>query len=564
MRIKINLHSTYLKEVFILLKPYRINMILALFFLILSTLLSIYQPLLLGNLINIIIDKNWDTALKLLVLFLILMIFIGVLNVIYKYLNGLIAARMGLNIRNIAFKGILSKSSNKFNKEKKGKFITNMEDDINEFISIITQKFTIILDLIKVIIVGIVLLKINWILALIMFISFPITSFMFLYFGKKLSHIEFEFKNKKDIYNNFLQESFVGFLIIKVFSIEGLFLNNFKMINEEIFKVSMKQVRLNAKTSLIGEFVNVLLYIIFGIVAFYEIFNGNLSIGIFVAFNSYASTFNNSLYNITKMNSEIQRCLVSIKRILSLINNESDSIKLISNYQNTNCISEKEIIINDLSFEYSDENIVFTKFNLDISPGKIVGLIGENGTGKSTLLKLIMGINKEYKGDIYIKNMNVKEMNSNELSSYISYITQDNFLFSMSIRENLILDNVNISYKKMREVCKMVGIDERIEKLPYKYETILKDNNVNLSGGEVQRICIARALLRDVDIYLFDEITSAIDIDSKKLILKVINNLRRENKTIVIAAHDNEIFSCCDRLIYLNKKVEENNYGNRL
>ena len=110
----------------------------------------------------------------------------------------------------------------------------------------------------------------------------------------------------------------------------------------------------------------------------------------------------------------------------------------------------------------------------------------------------------------------------------------------------------------------MVGIDERIEKLPYKYETILKDNNVNLSGGEVQRICIARALLRDVDIYLFDEITSAIDIDSKKLILKVINNLRRENKTIVIAAHDNEIFSCCDRLIYLNKKVEENNYGNRL
>lgn len=551
----------YLKKSIKIIKPYTTKIIILLILLISTTLLSIIQPFLLGNLVNMVIQQNWEEGLLLLTIFLIIMISTMLLNLIYQYLNGLTGLNIGLDMKSLLFHKILSKSENDFNKEDKGKFITNMEDDVNELVSMVTQKFTIILDVFKVLITGVILFKINWILAIIMYVSFPIAFFIFIYFGRLLSSAEHKFKEKKDIYNSFLQESFLGFLTIKVFSIEKFLLNNLKEINKDVFDVSLKKIKLNTYSSLVNEFINILLYAIFGFTAFLEIIRGNLSIGIFISFNSYASTFNGSLYNITKMNSEVQKYLISIKRLIDLIECNEENRKLAKIEHDKILQNDTNIIsISNLNFKHNNQNIIFNDFKYNITKGTVIGLCGKNGAGKTTLLKILRGLNTNYDGCIYLYNKNIKDLSSTVLNNFISYVTQENFLFSKSIQENLILNNTNITKEKIIEICNIVGMHSKIKNLPNQYETILKKDNINLSGGEVQRLCIARALLKEADIYLFDEVTSAIDINSKKLIIDIINNLKLKNKTVIIVSHDNEILSNCDKLLDLNIKRKGLNY----
>jgi ABC-type multidrug transport system fused ATPase/permease subunit len=186
-------------------------------------------------------------------------------------------------------------------------------------------------------------------------------------------------------------------------------------------------------------------------------------------------------------------------------------------------------------FRYGTRKLVLENIQMNIGAGEKIALVGESGSGKTTLSKLLMNFYPWEKGEIFIGDYNLKDINLEALRSRIAYISQDIFLFSGTIRENLELGNEDATLEDIIEACHLSKADEFINQLPLRYETMLEENGANLSGGQKQRLAIARALLKKPDILIMDEATSNLDSITEKAIEKTINNLSKNITTIIIA-----------------------------
>lgn len=195
--------------------------------------------------------------------------------------------------------------------------------------------------------------------------------------------------------------------------------------------------------------------------------------------------------------------------------------------------------------------------NLQIKAGEKIALVGESGSGKTTLVKLLMHFYDWEKGEICFGNYNIKDINLEALRDKIAYISQDIFLFSGTIRENLSLGNEYASLEEIIEACKLSKANEFIEKLPMRYDTLLEENGANLSGGQKQRLAIARALLKKPDILIMDEATSNLDSITEKAIERTINDLPHSITTIIIAHRLSTIMRCDKIYVMENGKIIE-------
>ncbi len=208
--------------------PYKFKFVLSFACLIISTIINIYQPLVLGNLIDYITDKKWSYIPRLLILTMLLFLAISILNNIYIYINGIVSNKIQIQMRKNIFNNILSLSTKEFETTQNGEFITNLEDDVDAISRLLTDKITIIIDIFTVIFMAIFLFKLNIKLAIITIINLPVSSVIFMYFGKKISKLENDNKLGKDKYNNFIQENINGFNTIKI-------LNGKNIMNKKFF-----------------------------------------------------------------------------------------------------------------------------------------------------------------------------------------------------------------------------------------------------------------------------------------------------------------------------------------
>ena len=201
---------------------------------------------------------------------------------------------------------------------------------------------------------------------------------------------------------------------------------------------------------------------------------------------------------------------------------------------------------------------------MTITPGEKIALVGESGSGKTTLVKLLMHFYDWEQGEICFGNYNIKDINLEALRDKIAYISQDIFMFSGTIRENLSLGNENLTMEEIIEACKLSKANEFIEKLPMRYETMLEENGANLSGGQKQRLAIARALLKKPDILIMDEATSNLDSITEKAIEKTINDLPESITTIIIAHRLSTIMRCDKIYVMENGQIIEQGSHNEL
>ena len=234
---------------------------------------------------------------------------------------------------------------------------------------------------------------------------------------------------------------------------------------------------------------------------------------------------------------------ISLNRILSIIgySHESFGKKKIKN-----CIGS--INLKDVSFGY-DSNLVLKKINLNIKENTLVSIVGESGTGKTTLFSLITKIINPQNGSIYIDDMDISNLSESSIRENITLVTQQPFIFNLSIKENLSIIDDNFAH--IKDACKKVGLSEKIEKLKKGYDTIIAEDAADLSGGEKQRLAIARALLSQSKIILLDEITNNLDNKSIKEIIKLLHEIKKEY-TIIIITHDRNIMKNTDRIIVLD------------
>ena len=420
-------------------------------------------------------------------------------------------------------------------KKHTGKFISNLTNDVGMITNLVS---TAILNLFKDSLTLIGLLTVmffqNWKLSLLAIIMIPLATLAARSLGKRIGKVTGEQMQTAGILTSYLMEIFKNHKLIKIFQKENFensraekFINNFK---EKSKKINIVFVRASP-------IMETLTGIMIGMLIFYSgklIINNELDINNFFSFLAAMMLAYQPVRSLATLNISINQGLVAAKRVLPIID-EKSSLKESPDDKPIK-LTEGNIIFKNINFNFSPQEAkTLNSINLNIKGGKMTSLVGHSGAGKSTILNLIPRFYDCKSGDIVIDNQSIYKSTIDSLRSNISLVTQDTTLFDDTVKNNILYSNSNASQEEIEKAAKYSFADEFIEKLPNKYDTLIGENGVRLSGGEKQRLSIARAILKQSQIILLDEATSSLDAETEDKIQKAINFLTKNRTTIVIA-----------------------------
>ena len=436
--------------------------------------------------------------------------------------------------------------------EHSGKFISNITNDVSLIVNLVS---TVILNLFKDSLTLIGLLSVmfyqNWKLTLVTIIMIPLASFAAKSLGKRMGKITNQQMSIAAKINSYLIEIFRNHQLVKIFQKE-LYEKN--RANELITSVTEAGKKINivfVRASPIMEFLTGIMIALLIFYASKLVINNELEVSNFFSFLAAMMLAYQPVRSLATLNLAIQQGLSGAKRILPVI----DKVPEISNSQNfPDLIFNKgEIIFDNVDFAYSKENgLVLKNINLKMAGGKMTALVGLSGSGKSTILKLIPRFYNIDNGDIKIDNQSIYKSKLFSIRKGISVVSQDINLFDDTINNNIKYAKLDASQKEIQEAAKYSFASDFIEKLPQKYNTIIGENGVRLSGGEKQRLSIARAILKKSPIILLDEATSSLDSDTEKKIQEAIYFLTK-NRTTVVIAHRLSTILNSDKIYVINK-----------
>ena len=353
--------------------------------------------------------------------------------------------------------------------------------------------------------------------------------------------------------STYSQESFSGISVLKSFNIQDLIFGKFDKYASESFKNNLSLAKIQAWFFPIILFLIGLSNLIVIYIGGKEFIDGNIEIGVIAEFIIYVNMLTWPVTLVGWVTSIVKQAEASQKRINEFLDSKT---KLKDGDLTISKNDSKSIVFKKVSFKYDQTGIeIFNSFDLKIEEGKTIGIVGKVGSGKTSILDLICRIYDPSSGDIFIGDKNLKSLKLNELRKIISYVPQNNFLFSESIQKNIQFGNPNATKDQVQNAAILSEIDSEILKFDKGYDTILGERGVTLSGGQVQRLSIARSFIKDSDIYLFDDCFSSLDSDTED---RIINNLKNNfnNKTLLIVSHRVSCVKHADNIIVLeNGKI---------
>ena len=432
-------------------------------------------------------------------------------------------------------KSIIKADAEIVDKKHSGKFISHLTFDISMMTNLIS---VVILNIAKdsltlIGLIGVMFYQ-NWRLAIFALIMIPLASFAAKSLGKRIGKVTTQAQEKSGILTTYMLEVFKNHKIIKIFQKENYefsraekFINNLK---DRLVKTSMVIVRASPiMETLTGFMIAGLIY-----------YSGNLmmkqelDINNFFSFLAAMMLAYQPVRSLATINMSINQGLSAAKRIIPLIEQENN-IK-----EKPNALSleatKGEINFKNISFKYNaEERKVLNSINLNIIGGEMTSLVGHSGAGKTTILNLIPRFYDKVSGDILIDGQSIYDVSLNSLRNNISLVNQDTTLFDDTIKNNIAYANLDATDDEIAEAAKLSHCNEFIDKLPNKFDTIIGENGTRLSGGEKQRLSIARAMLKKSKIILLDEATSSLDAETESKIQEAIKLLTKDRTTLVIA-----------------------------
>lgn len=533
-------------------KPHLLSLSFLLFLSFFSLLFSFISPLLTKSLIDdVFIGKNTTLFFYILIGFIGMYFLSSASSYFSNYLTGKLEVIMLKNVSESALNYIQYASIKSTHKFKVGDLITrimgNAQMAITIPVHIVPQ---IIMSTIGIIVPSIIMIYLNLQLALIVMspvFLFILSSFIF---GKKMEKRQMAFLEENATIYSFLKEKLSIIPLIKVFGLEKWSQNKFKENMDDYYNRSINFTKISSLNISIGTLIlgiPVILVMIFG---GSMVINGLLSLGTFTAFMSYVSTFFSPIYQLSQLWTSYKSSSPAFDRVKEVFELEQDY-----NGNENLSIKKGEIIFNNVWFSYDANKPLLEGFNATFKRG-LNYIVGDNGTGKSTILKLLCSLYPPDNGSIKIDGQNILKVRREDLVSNISIIFADSYLFDDSIYENIQIGNLSASKEEIVYAAKLVNIHEFIKSLPDEYETQVGENGIKLSSGEKQKITLARAILKNSPIILLDEVTKSIDIESRYSINQVINRLKDE-KTIIIITHNLNEIEQGSNIVYLEQELDE-------
>jgi len=541
-----------LKWIFKKTKSQTLNFILINIFNVIYAALSIYLILVSKRVIDAATAGTLDDVKKYVIqLVIVCLVEIGIKAIIAS-IDALTRAKLEMGFKQDVLNTILKRNYEKISKIHTGELLTRSVSDVNVIIDTLISLIPNILSMIARLVFAVILLfQISRQFVIIMLtggvILFACIN-MFKPYVKKI-HIQMQ----EAISNVFLlfKEIYENLIVIKIFRVEDTISQKSIDLQNERFKLQMKR-RSIAIVS--GTCLNVIFqvgYLYALIWSTYQLYLKSITVGGLTSIVQLISQIQSPIIGLSKSFQNMFTMFGSAERIIELENIEVDEIE--------NNIERKELyngfnrlVVKDVNFSYENK-IIFENISFRVNKGEIVGIYGESGIGKSTLLKLILGIIKKDNGEIYFDLNEEKQPVNNDTRNMFAYVPQGKFILSGTIKENITFVNPKATEEEIHEALRVSDCENFIKELPEGLETQIGERGGNLSEGQLQRIALARAVVSGAPILILDEITSSLDSKTEEEVLKNIKNLK--NRTCIIVTHRNSISKICDKEFLVENRV---------
>jgi ABC-type multidrug transport system fused ATPase/permease subunit len=541
------------------LRPYWTKGLLAFFFMLISVGLQLPIPFLTKYLIDKVIPKGSFHILNIIGFVLIGVLLLRAISTFFqRYLLATFRGRVLFDLRMKLFNQVERLKIPFFKDRETGYLMSRLSEEVDSVQGLLADTLVSFGQNILTFIAGIgATLYIHPKLAIISFCILPFYGFSIWMFNKRIRNMSWEVRERFATMNKDLQELLSGMIALKTFTGETYgTLRLLRSVKKGIRKSVQRDIlsTLYSITSSIISSAGPLVLVWYGAG---EIMRGDLSVGGLIAFNSFLRYLFGPTKSLTNINLSFQQSLASVDRIFEIMDTEKEPYN-VGTIVLTNV--EGEIAFRDVTFSYDTEPIL-KDISFEVKPGEKVAIVGESGAGKSSVASLLLRFYEPTRGKILVDGVDTSNIKLSSLRKNISYVSQDIFLFSDTIKENIRFGKRNANFDEIRKAARIAGIDNFISELPKSYETTIGERGTKLSGGERQRIAIARAVLKDAPIMILDEATSNLDRKVEREIVKKIAKTS-ENRTLIVIAHRLSTIIDADRILVLDngRLINEGNH----
>lgn len=531
-------------------------MILLVILMICNYIPDLCCPIFIGKALEFLLLKKYALFVKYLVLYFSgYVIVYGVLLIPRMILYN----KLQMSFINKVCKDMYNKYQNlpaiAFEKAGVGELINRLSSDPDRVLDLLNQLVKMILKIIMALIIVVVSFKIS------IFIGIEITIFAIImgiisskYFPV-IKSTQKEIKKESDKLIKRTTENLTGIREIKALGIKNNMIN---LINNDIDNYCNKSLKINRYESVYNGLNNIVYYVLQFIILLtcgYLFIKGHIVYSVLMMVHTYIWRIDEVAETLSSFGVNYNKVKVSLSRIDEVVNNKIFKDEI---YGDINLNNPKgNVTFKNVSFKYTKkENLTLDNLSLNIKTNQKNAIVGRSGNGKTTIFNLLLRYFDVTNGKVLIDGVDIKDLTEESLRKTISCVRQNPFLFNMSIFENFKIVKPDITLKEVKKVCKRAYIDEYIESLPKKYNTIIGEGGINLSGGQKQRLAIARTLLLNTKIILFDEATSALDNESQKYIKMTIDDLTKDHTIIIIAHRLSTIIDADEILVIENGKLE--------
>jgi ATP-binding cassette, subfamily B, bacterial MsbA len=447
-----------------------------------------------------------------------------------------------------------------FHKEKTGVLMSRITHDVNVIQRLVSSSVTgSVRDILTIAgLTGVIFYQ-NWKMALIAFAVLPMAYFPVIEFGRRVRRVSKKYQESFGDLNAFLHETFAGSIIVKAFGMEAHEKKRFFQRTKDLFRLEMKHVIAKSLSSPIMEFLGGLGIAFVIWYGGYQVIRGISTAGTFFSFMAAVIMLYDPVKKLSKLNNEIQRGLAAADRIFDILEREPDI------REDPNPIELRRnphaVAFENVNFKY-DDDMVLKNIDLRVSAGEKVAFVGMSGGGKTTLVNLIPRFFEVCSGAVTIDGIDIRKVSIASLRDQIAIVTQDPILFNDTVRNNIAYGKKDALDEDIERVAKAAYVFDFVNGFPNGFDTNVGELGGRLSGGEKQRMCIARALLKDAPILILDEATSSLDTESEMIVQKALANLMRGRTTFIIA-HRLSTIAHADRIIVIvdGKIVEEGTHN---
>jgi len=436
-----------------------------------------------------------------------------------------------------------------FASRKTGDIITRFSDAFTIKGIFTNIALTLIIDILMTLITGVILFKMNAALFVVILFLTVISIGLVFVFKEPYKKLNEEQMQQSSVLNSQIIEGLRAVETIKGNANEETELENIEREYIRLLRIGLRGGMLSNIQGSISSLVQTVGNLALMYIGVMQVINNEISLGSLMAFITLSGYFMEPVGRLVQLQLQIQEANISMKRIAEILDSEIEQED--GSYQNVEKI-EGDIEFINVTFRYGNRKPVLKNISFRIPKGKKVALIGSSGSGKSTIAKLLLKYYEPENGEILIDGVDISEFSNSSLRKAISYVPQNVELFSKSIYDNIRITKMNSTLEEVKEAAKQAGAHEFIKRLPLQYYTYLEESGNGLSGGEKQRIALARAFLKKSEFYILDEPTSNLDFATESIIFDMIYN-KFENKSMLIIAHRLATIKNCDEIIVIDK-----------